>query len=81
MLSARLAAAPAEESASPGEGKDGRSCGLAYFSDVAAPEYGQLASKAGPDENTEERSPADESFPSSSRTERLRVVELFTLAT
>jgi hypothetical protein len=37
LLSARLAAAPAEENFRPGEGKDGKSCGLAYFRDVAAP--------------------------------------------
>lgn len=36
-LSARLAAAPAEAICSPGEGNEGRSWGLAYLSEVAAP--------------------------------------------
>jgi hypothetical protein len=81
LLSARVAAAPAEESASPAEGKDGRSCGLAYFNDAAAPGDGQLASKAGPGESAEECSLAEDSLPSSSSTERLLAVELFTLVT
>lgn len=68
FVSARLAAAPAEAIWRPGDGNEGRSWGLAYFSEVAAPS----ASLAFPHLNLIRQRRhllADDSFPSSSRIE------------
>lgn len=59
-----LAAAPAADICSPADGNDGRSCGRAYLSDVAAPEFNVSTARRAADDG--EHLLADDSLPSSS---------------